>query len=155
MPNGNLCVSDTGNHRLLVVSADSGEVITSFGKGGGAALGGETHSPSSSPPGHRSPSPTPSSTALMPYAVAGDTPVSVTPLAEPVRRRERRAGTLDRARLRGPRGLAADDQAVYVADCYNCLVKKFSLVNGALLASAGGYGEAEGKLRYPYGLALS
>jgi len=61
----------------------------------------------------------------------------------------------DGPQLRGPKGLATGGGHVFVSDCYNSFVKKFSVETGALLGAAGGYGEAEGQLRYPHGLALS
>ena len=59
------------------------------------------------------------------------------------------------AKLRGPRGLVCDDRALYVADCYNCCVKKFALTDGSLVGTFGKYGEGDGQMRYPHGLALS
>ena len=63
-------------------------------------------------------------------------------------------GKQQNASLRGPRGVVCDDTAIYVADCYNCVVKKISLVDGSIQV-AGDYGEGEGQLRYPHGLALA
>lgn len=96
LPGGNLVVSDTGSHRLLVVAPESGRVLsTLIGNDGAPNL-----------------------------------------------------------RLRGPRGIAIDDAAMFVADCYNCCVRKYAH-DGTPLAVAGRYGQADGQLRYPHGLALS
>jgi hypothetical protein len=56
--------------------------------------------------------------------------------------------------FRGPRGVVADAQHLYVADCYNCVVKKFVLADGRLVGTCGAYGSGDGQLRYPHGLAL-
>ena len=58
-------------------------------------------------------------------------------------------------RMRGPRGLAVSGSTVFVADCYNCCVRKFRLADGALLATVGCYGDGDGQMRYPHGLALA
>ena len=57
-------------------------------------------------------------------------------------------------RLRGPRGIAVSKTDIFVADCYNCAVRKFAH-DGTQLLVTGSYGHADGQLRYPNGLALS
>ena len=91
LPNGNLLLADTGRHRLVILSQESGKVLSTFGEN-----------------------------------------------------------------LRGPRGVAvdADAQCFFLADCYACCIRKFAL-DGALLNVTGRYGEAEGELRYPHGVALA
>ena len=98
LPDGNLVVADTGAHRCLILSPDTGTIV--------GALGG-------------------------------------------------RSATRPTAPLRGPRGLAVGGGALFVADCYNCMIRKLALADGAELASVGRYGDSDGELRYPHGLALS
>jgi hypothetical protein len=57
--------------------------------------------------------------------------------------------------FRGPRGLVQDGTHLYVADCYNCVIKKILLADGSVQGTAGTYGVGDGQLRYPHGLALS
>lgn len=124
LPNGCLCVSDTGNHRLLVLSPESGDVLSTFGKGGGNLV---VASPDAT------------------HAERRDLK----------HQRSRNRCSHDSAGLRGPKGLVVDQDAIYVADCYNSCVKKFSLRDGSILGIAGSYGVGEGQLRYPHGLALA
>lgn len=154
LPDGNICVSDTGNHRLLILSSESGEIVSTFpptevvdesfsqrhgsatGLSSDQLTGDRDASPSSSPqPGH---------VARRGSHRAHDFG-SVLP----------RTSNHDGTQLCGPRGLAADSKALYVADCYNSRVKKFALSTGELLATVGGYGDDDGNLRYPFGIALA
>ena len=57
-------------------------------------------------------------------------------------------------RLRGPRGIAVSKTEIFVADCYNCAIRKLTH-DGTQLLVTGSYGHADGQLRYPNGLALS
>ena len=149
---GRICVSDTGNHRLLILSAESGEIL--------AAIPAPVSAEKGTPQTEETPQ---AGDSFVPIAQERRSPGdrSASPTSAPRREggRERRWSTgsssADSAQLRGPRGLAADDSAVYVADCYNSRIKKFSLITGELIGVAGGYGDGDGKLRYPYGLALS
>ena len=95
MPDGNLCISNTGSHRLVFVSPETGDLLATFGDA------------------------------------------------------DNQFGA-----FRGPRGLACDGTSLFVADCYNCVIKKFNVSDHRLTGIAGQYGERDGELRYPNGLAL-
>jgi hypothetical protein len=95
MPDGNLCISNTGSHRLVFVSPETGDLVATFG---------DVHN--------------------------------------------------DFGAFRGPRGLACDGTSLFVADCYNCMIKRFNVSDHRLTGITGQYGERDGELRYPNGLAL-
>ena len=95
LPSGELCVADTNNHRLQVLSR-SGEVRGVVGHGPGAGAG----------------------------------------------------------EFQQPTGLACDGQFLYVADSGNCRLHKLSLPDAKPLATVGSFGEAQGQLHAPVGLAL-
>lgn len=126
LPGGkHICVADTGHHRLLILSTETGKVVSAFGLGGSRSI----LPPEESGGG--------SNSIMSPARLGGG------------------FKKVDRGQFRGPRGVAVDETALYVCDCYNCCIKKFSLADGNFLGLAGGYGEADGQLRYPDGLALS
>ena len=97
-PDGSLCISNTGSHKLVFMSPETGEQISTFAE----------------------------------------------------RNTTNRYGS-----FRGPRGLACDLTSLYVSDCYNCAIKKFNLSDHRMTAVTGSYGEGDGQLRYPNGLALA